>query len=67
VLAAITDEGRALAEEATDALNRAAFGLTGLSRGQAADVTGVLRAVRAVVGDIDDGDPGLGGFGGGER
>src|SRR5260370_9680113 len=32
VLAAITGEGRALAEEATAALNRAAFGLPGLSR-----------------------------------
>jgi DNA-binding MarR family transcriptional regulator len=52
VLAAVTDEGRALAEEATAALNRAAFGLAGLSREQAAEVTGVLRAVRAVVGDI---------------
>jgi DNA-binding MarR family transcriptional regulator len=65
VLAAVTAEGRALAEEATAALNRAAFGLTGLSREQAADVTGVLRAVRAVVGDIDADDPGPGGSGGG--
>jgi DNA-binding MarR family transcriptional regulator len=52
VLAAITDEGRALAEEATAALNRAAFGLPGLSRQQAADITAMLRAVRAAVGDI---------------
>jgi DNA-binding MarR family transcriptional regulator len=52
VLAAITDEGRALAEEATAALNSAAFGLPGLSREQAADLTAMLREVRAVVGDI---------------
>jgi DNA-binding MarR family transcriptional regulator len=52
VLAAITDEGRALAEEATAALNRADFGLPGLSRQQAADITAMLRTVRAVVGDI---------------
>lgn len=52
VLAVITDEGRALAEEATDALNRAAFGLPGMTREQAADVIAVLRTVRAVVGDV---------------
>jgi DNA-binding MarR family transcriptional regulator len=52
VLAVITDHGRALAEEATGALNRAAFGLTGMTREQAADVTAVLRTVRALVGDI---------------
>jgi DNA-binding MarR family transcriptional regulator len=52
VLAEITESGRALAEEATAALNRAAFGLPGLSRQQAADVTAMLRTVRAVVGDI---------------
>jgi DNA-binding MarR family transcriptional regulator len=52
VLAEITDEGRALAEEATVALNRAAFGMPGLSREQAADVTATLRTVRTVVGDI---------------
>jgi DNA-binding MarR family transcriptional regulator len=53
VLAAITDEGRALAEEATAALNHAAFGLPGLSRKQAADITAMLRTVRVSVGDID--------------
>src|SRR5260370_21879855 len=52
VLAAITGEGRALAEEATAALNRAAFGLPGLSRQQAADITAMLRTVRGIVGDI---------------
>ena len=57
VLAAITDEGRALAEEATEALNRAAFGLPGMSPEQAADVAAMLRTVRAVVGDVGVGDP----------
>ena len=52
VLAAITDEGRALAEEATAALNNAAFGLPGLSREQAADLTAALRMIRAAVGDV---------------
>jgi DNA-binding MarR family transcriptional regulator len=52
VLAAITDEGRELAEEATAALNRADFGLPGLSRREAADTTAMLRAVRVAVGDI---------------
>jgi DNA-binding MarR family transcriptional regulator len=52
VLAAITDEGRALAEEATAALNGAAFGLPGLSSEQAADVAAMLRTVRAAVGDV---------------
>jgi DNA-binding MarR family transcriptional regulator len=55
VLAVITEEGRALAEEATDALNEAAFGLPGMSREQAADVTAALRAVRRAAGDIDAG------------
>jgi DNA-binding MarR family transcriptional regulator len=55
VLAVITDEGRALAEEATGALNRAAFGLPGLSRQQAAEIAAMLRTVRAVVGDIGAG------------
>jgi DNA-binding MarR family transcriptional regulator len=52
VLAVITDAGRALAEEATGALNTAAFGLPGLSSQQAADVTALLRVVRAAAGDI---------------
>ena len=55
VLAVITDDGRALAEEATGALNRAAFGLPGLSRQEAAEIAAMLRTVRAVVGDIDAG------------
>lgn len=52
VLAEITDEGRALADEATAALNRAAFGLPGLSRQQTAEITAMLRTVRAAVGDL---------------
>jgi DNA-binding MarR family transcriptional regulator len=55
VLAAITDEGRALAEEATAALNGVAFGLPGLSQQEAADMAAMLRTVRAVVGDIGTG------------
>ena len=57
VLAAITDKGRLLVEEATAALNQAAFGLPGLSAEQAAEITTVLRGVRAMVGDV-----GTGGF-----
>ncbi len=52
VLAVITAEGRALAEEATAALNQAAFGLPGMSREEAANVTAALRTVRAATGDI---------------
>jgi DNA-binding MarR family transcriptional regulator len=52
VLATITPAGRALAEEATVALNEASFGLPGLSNEQAAEITTVLRAVRANAGDV---------------
>jgi DNA-binding MarR family transcriptional regulator len=55
VLAVITADGRALAEEATGALNQAAFGLPGMSREEAANVTAALRTVRAATGDIDAG------------
>ena len=51
VLAAITPAGRTLADEATTALNQAAFGLPWLSQQQAAQVTTVLRLIRAVPGD----------------
>jgi len=61
VLAAITDEGRAVVEEATAALNQAAFGLPGLSAAQAAEITTMLRAVRATVGDVGTGDISTGG------
>jgi DNA-binding MarR family transcriptional regulator len=55
VLAVITADGRALAEEATGALNQAAFGLPGLSPDEAANVTAALRTIRAATGDIDAG------------
>ena len=53
VLATISPAGRALADEATDALNQAEFGLVGFTPGQAAELTEGLRGVRALVGDID--------------
>jgi DNA-binding MarR family transcriptional regulator len=56
VLAAITEEGRALAEEATAALNDASFGLPGLAPQQAADIAAMLRSVRVVAGDLDSGN-----------
>ena len=52
VLAIITDAGRDVASEATFALNEASFGLAGVTRGQATEVTALLRAIRAAVGDI---------------
>jgi DNA-binding MarR family transcriptional regulator len=52
VLAAITDDGRVLAEEATAALNQAAFGLPGLTADEAIQVTEVLRIVRLASGDV---------------
>jgi DNA-binding MarR family transcriptional regulator len=55
VLAKITNDGRALAGRATEALNQAAFGLPELTREQAAETTSVLRTVRVSAGDIDTG------------
>lgn len=52
VLATITGEGRAIVAEATDALNLADFGLTGLTREQAAEVTATLRLLRSTAGDV---------------
>jgi DNA-binding MarR family transcriptional regulator len=52
VLATITPAGRAVADEATSALNEAAFGLPGLTQEQAAQVTTVLNLIRASTGDI---------------
>jgi DNA-binding MarR family transcriptional regulator len=52
VLATITEGGRALVDEATAALNDAAFGLEELTRGQAEDLVGMLRIVRAIAGDL---------------
>ena len=52
VLAAITDDGKGLGEEATAALNQAAFGLPGLTEKQAVQVTEALRTVRLASGDV---------------
>jgi DNA-binding MarR family transcriptional regulator len=52
VLATITDSGRALVEDATAALNEAAFGLPGLTPEQAASLVRMLREVRALTGDL---------------
>jgi DNA-binding MarR family transcriptional regulator len=52
VLAAITEDGRALADDATAALNQAAFGLPGLTQQQAAEMTAALRNIRTLTGDI---------------
>jgi DNA-binding MarR family transcriptional regulator len=52
VLATITPAGRALADEATAALNEAAFGLPGLTQDQAAQVTAALHLIRTATGDI---------------
>src|SRR5215469_14866231 len=46
VLATITDEGRGVVAEATDALNQADFGLAGLTREQAVEITAALRELR---------------------
>ena len=51
-IATITPAGRALAEEATDALNQADFGLPGLAPGQAAELTESLHRIRDLVGDL---------------
>jgi DNA-binding MarR family transcriptional regulator len=51
VLATITDEGRAVVAEATDALNASEFGLPGVSRDRAVEITTALREVRTAAGD----------------
>ena len=53
VLASITPAGRLLAEEATDALNQADFGLPGMAAGAAAELTETLRGIRFHAGDAD--------------
>ncbi|GAA4638234.1 MarR family transcriptional regulator [Actinoallomurus vinaceus] len=52
VLAEITEEGRATAREATTALNECAFGLPGLTPGEAAEITERLLALRVAAGDL---------------
>lgn len=56
VLATITEAGRALTDEATAALNDAAFGLPGLTPDDAAEVVDMLRSIRALTGDLRPGD-----------
>jgi DNA-binding MarR family transcriptional regulator len=51
VLATITDEGRAVVAEATDALNQSQFGLPGLSGKRAVEITMALRELRTAAGD----------------
>jgi DNA-binding MarR family transcriptional regulator len=51
-LAAITDEGRELAERATPALNRGRFGLEALDRDQLRELNALLREVRAGADDF---------------
>ncbi|WP_187366342.1 MarR family transcriptional regulator [Trebonia kvetii] len=53
VLASITPAGRLLAEEATDALNQADFGLPGVAPGAAAELAETLRDIRFHAGDTD--------------
>jgi DNA-binding MarR family transcriptional regulator len=51
VLATITEEGRRVVAEATDALNQAEFGLPGLPASRAAEITAMLRDLRTTAGD----------------
>ena len=51
VLATITNEGRAVVAEATDALNQAEFGLPGLSANRAVEITTALRELLTAAGD----------------
>jgi len=52
VIASITPAGRAIADDATAALNEAAFGLPSLSQEQAAALTATLRSIRGLAGDV---------------
>jgi DNA-binding MarR family transcriptional regulator len=54
VLATITEGGRAVARDATAALNQASFGIAALSPGETAELTSMLRHVRVAVGDVAD-------------
>jgi len=52
VIATITDHGRSLVDEATTALNKAAFGLPpDMTEEQAAALTAILHAIRVAAGD----------------
>jgi DNA-binding MarR family transcriptional regulator len=52
VLATITPAGREVAEDATAALNEAAFGLHTLTQDQAGQAAAALHLLRAAVGDV---------------
>ena len=54
VLAAITDQGRAVVEKATDGLNSEVFEKPGLSPAQLADLTALLGVLRKDAGDTVD-------------
>jgi DNA-binding MarR family transcriptional regulator len=54
-LAEITDEGRATAQQATEALNAAAFGIDALGNDEQEAVTALLRALRVDACDFVDG------------
>jgi DNA-binding MarR family transcriptional regulator len=54
ILASITDEGRAVAEEATRALNDARFGTAPLEADELEEVTDVLHRLRVEAGDFAD-------------
>ncbi|MDK3258331.1 MarR family winged helix-turn-helix transcriptional regulator [Blastococcus capsensis] len=56
VLAAITERGRTVVEEATRALTALDFGLAELSRAEREQLFGILRAVRLGAGDVHQGD-----------
>jgi DNA-binding MarR family transcriptional regulator len=60
VLATITEDGRAMARSATTALNHAEFGLSGITRQQAAELTSMLQAIRTAAGDLARGTSRLG-------
>lgn len=53
-LARITDQGRALVEEATTVVNASRFGLAALDDGQLGQLSDVLRDLRRSAGDFDD-------------
>ena len=52
-LVSISDQGRALADEATRSLSRLDFGLPGLAPSQARSLTATIARVRAGAGDLD--------------
>jgi DNA-binding MarR family transcriptional regulator len=55
ILAEITEDGRALVEKATGALNEANFGLGALEPAEAVAINRLLRRLRAAAGDFEDG------------